>query len=127
MVEVELLTKLATLWIEKTEPGVVLPMPTRPFWSIMNAVEVAVAVEVEMVKSGETLEERAAMESLAHGEVVPMPIEFPKVARPVKEEVPPTESAPIVPVPIVASCEKRFVEEAVVEKSTEVVAVPRDV
>ena len=68
-----MLTKLATFWMEKTEPGELVPIPTSPFWSMMKAVEVAVAVEVERVKSGLVLLDRPATESLAHGEVVPIP------------------------------------------------------
>ena len=53
--------------------GVVVPMPTLPFWSTMNAVEVADAVEDEIVKSGVVPLEAPATERRAHGVVVPMP------------------------------------------------------
>ena len=39
----------------------------------MKAVDVALAVEVEMVKIGAVFEESAASDSCAHGEVVPKP------------------------------------------------------
>ena len=63
-------------WTAKSLPGVVVPIPTLPFASMMNAVVVAEAVEVEIVKSGR-LESVAVdvptTERIAHGVVVPIP------------------------------------------------------
>ena len=55
--------------------GVLVPTPARPCESITKAVEVAVAVEVETVKSGTLpgLVEEAATERIAHGVEVPTP------------------------------------------------------
>ena len=86
--------KLATPPIEKTEPGVVVPMPTLPSWSTMNAVEVAkAAVEVDMEKSGAVPPEAPATESRAYGVEVPIP-KLPFVARKT-EEVAASVSVPL--------------------------------
>ena len=53
--------------------GVVVPIPTLPFWSTINAVEVADAVEDEIVKRGIEPAADPATEKLAQGDVVPMP------------------------------------------------------
>ena len=57
--------------------GEVVPIPILPLESIMSAVEVEVSVDVEIVKRGAVFDDRAAMERLAHGVVVPMPIFAP--------------------------------------------------
>ena len=65
-----------------------MAMPTLPFESMMKAVEVAEAVEVEMVNNGEVFEERPAIESFAQGEVVPMPtrpLDFTTIVAPAWE------------------------------------------
>jgi len=51
-------------------------MPTLPLLSIMKAVEVAVPadVDVEMAKSGVVAPAAPAIESFAHGVVVPIPM-----------------------------------------------------
>ena len=59
---------------EKVRQGEELAIPVRPFLSTMNAVEVAKPdVEVEIVKTFIVPPAEPAMESFAHGAVVPMP------------------------------------------------------
>lgn len=53
--------------------GELVPMPTLPFWSTIRAVEVALAVEVEMVKRGVASSAAPAIDNFAKGDVVPMP------------------------------------------------------
>jgi hypothetical protein len=53
--------------------GLDVPTPTKPLLLIRKAVEVAEAVEVEIVKSGEVLDETADRESKPQGVVVPIP------------------------------------------------------
>lgn len=66
--------KFATPCIDSMEPGVDVPMPTSPFWSITNAVEVAKRdVELETLKRCVACPDFPAMESVAYGEEVPMP------------------------------------------------------
>src|SRR3989344_1750823 len=80
-VDVALATKLPTFWMERMEPGVEGPTPTSPLESMWKGVEVALAVEVEIENSGAVLEESAARESLAKGELVPMPTFVPSSKR----------------------------------------------
>src|SRR3989344_3983224 len=55
-------------------PGVVVPMPTSPLLSIWKTVEVAKRdVEDEMLKSGVLCPDLPATESVANGDVVPIP------------------------------------------------------
>ena len=61
---------------DNVAPGFPVPIPTLPFASMMKAVEVADAVEVEMANRfwlSRVAVEVAAMERRAKGEVVPMP------------------------------------------------------
>ena len=67
------MVKLVMPETEKREPGVVVAMPTKPLLSIINAVDVAEAVEVEIAKTGAVVAEAPAIESLANGDVVPIP------------------------------------------------------
>ena len=58
---------------ERAVAGEVVPIPTLPFLSTMNAVDVADAVEVETTKTGMVPPETPAIDSLAQGVLVPMP------------------------------------------------------
>jgi hypothetical protein len=59
---------------EYGEAGVVVPIPTCPFEFTMKAVDVAVADEVAMSKSGRLeSDDVAASVRTARGEVVPIP------------------------------------------------------
>src|ERR1041385_6414771 len=58
----------------KADPGVEVPMPTKPLLSITNAVEVAPeALVLETAKSAEVPPAFPAIEKRAHGVVVPTP------------------------------------------------------
>ena len=63
--------KLATLWMEKMEPGeVVAPTPTLPAWSTINLVP----VDEPMTKLGMTPSPTTGLiESFAQGEVLASP------------------------------------------------------
>ena len=60
-------------WTLSCCEGEVVPIPTFPFESMMKAVEVAEAVDVESVNRGEVFEESATTDSFAQGDVVPIP------------------------------------------------------
>ena len=79
MVEVPELTKFAAPWMERREPGVVVPMPTRPDcmtlkswpWAPMNRVEVAMSADEVVVPVICALP--ACTERREPGEEEPMP------------------------------------------------------
>ena len=59
---------------ENVSVGVVVPMPTRPYSSMMKCVVVAVPdVDEAIAKSGPLAPTPFSIESLANGDVVPMP------------------------------------------------------
>ena len=67
---------MATPAMERSEPGVVVPMPTLPVLRMLKSVVVAEAVEEPMAKSVELMVLAllfACIESVAYGEVEPMP------------------------------------------------------
>ena len=55
----------------KIEP--LLPIVALPFWSMKKTVVVALAVDVETERSGVVARDPPARESIAYGEVVPIP------------------------------------------------------
>ena len=61
--------KFSTLWMEKSEPGVVVPMPTFPELSTINLV----AVEEPITKDGVPIPPRGLIEKKPHGLEVATP------------------------------------------------------
>ena len=68
--------------------GLVVPIPTFPFESIMKAVEVADSEEVDTAKSGMfESEDVAETDKRANGDVVPNPTFPPKYVLPVPKKL----------------------------------------
>src|SRR3989344_667507 len=68
------LVKLATPWMEKSVPGVVVPMPTLPSYVTAKCVVVAVAVEEAITNAIWLVSPLLRLiESLPHGVEVPSP------------------------------------------------------